>query len=157
MFGFVTELPALNFYNPLLNNPTSSEYIASVRSSVRSIDEIASAHLSMHPRLVSGSRDDIAGSTNLTSAMPYWSQHSVKSVTESSIGETNKKSPASVKFSSNFNCRQVVKSILGFCICVWTVLFLGATIVTVIYFAGKMSFATLHMKFKKKSISNRVD
>ena len=94
MFGFVTELPALNFYNPLLNNPSSSEYIASVRSSVRSIDEIASAHLSMHPRLVSGSRDDIAGSTNLTSAMPYWSQHSVKSVTESSIGETNKKSPA---------------------------------------------------------------
>lgn len=131
---YFTELPALNFYNPLLNNPSSSEYIASVRSSIRSIDEIASAHLSMHPRLANG-RDDTTGSTNLTSAMPYWSQHSVKSVDSSRVSETDKKSP--VTFSSNFSCRQAAKSILGFCICMWTVLFLGVTIATVIYFTGK--------------------
>ncbi|EFX88742.1 hypothetical protein DAPPUDRAFT_234097 [Daphnia pulex] len=135
----LSELPALNFYNPLLNNPSSSEYIASVRSSIRSIDEIASAHLSMHPRLAS---DGTIGSTNLTSASmlsPYWSQHSVKSVKSvdsSRASETNPKS--SVTFSSNFvSCRQAAKSILGFCICMWSVLFLGVTIATVIYFTGK--------------------
>lgn len=144
---YFAELPALNFYNPLLNNPSSSEYIASVRSNrIRSIDEIASAHLSMHPRLASD--DGTIGSTNLTSAsmqMPYWSQHSVKSVDSSRASETNPKS--SVTFSSNFvSCRQAAKSILGFCICMWSVLFLGVTIATVIYFTGKSS---LHMKLVK--------
>uniref|UniRef100_A0A0P6EP99 Nfx1-type zinc finger-containing protein n=1 Tax=Daphnia magna TaxID=35525 RepID=A0A0P6EP99_9CRUS len=130
----LSELPALNFYNPLLNNPSSSEYIASVRSSLRSIDETASGHLNMHPRLA-GVRDGSIGSTNPTSAVPYWSQNSVKSVESSHTSETEHKS--SITFSTS--CPHAAKSVLAVCVCIWTILFLGLAVTTVVYFTGKGS------------------
>ena len=132
---FHTELPALNFYNPLLNNPSSSEYIASVRSSIRSIDDIASPHLNMHPRLTRA-RDSV-GSTNLTSVVPYWSQSSVKSLETNSNTNTNEtKNKSAALFSSNFHCGLDGKSFWGFCISIWTIVLLGAAIAAVLYFTG---------------------
>lgn len=130
-----TELPALNYYNPLLNNPSSSEYIASVRSSIRSIDQIASAQF--HPRTIS-MRDSIpptTTATNVPSAFQLWGQNSsVKNLECHPTNDAKKTNNKSVTFSSNFTL--IGKSCWAFCISVWTVLLLGAAAGAALYFAG---------------------
>lgn len=118
----------------MLNNPSSSEYIASVRSSIRSINEIGSAQFNPHPRLIGKGRESVP-STVLTSASPYpWIPNAAKSSQSSDDSETKNKS---VIFSSNFNCGFVNKSFLGFCATVWTVLVLGVAAAGLLYFTGK--------------------
>lgn len=125
------DLPALTFYNPLLNNPSSSEYIASVRSSLRSIDQIPSApQLSLSPRLC----DDRSADSVVSSVPPslYWNsrQGAMKK------GDSEKKKPL---FTSNFHSTCCLhKPGGGFCIAVVVLLFIGIVISLAIYFTGNL-------------------
>lgn len=135
---FILDLPALTYFNPLLNNPSSSEYVASVRSSLRSssVSSQSNSPQSGAPR----KNSIFVSDTSAAIFASEWNQLPGRS--EIIIDERVKKEnlpsvilPAPKWINNHFidkksYCRSIILAFL------FVLVFLGAIVTLLIYFIG---------------------
>lgn len=134
------DLPALTYFNPLLNNPSSSEYVASVRSSLHS-SSISSQ--SNSPQSGTNRKDSIfVSDTSAAIFAKEWNQLPGRSeiIIDERVNKENLPSvnlPAPKWINNNFidkksYCRSIVLAFL------FVLVFIGAVVSLLIYFIGNL-------------------
>lgn len=142
------ELPALTFYNPLLNNPSSSEYVASVRSSLRSLDRLGAG--GNHGRQFHHPQRASMTSLNYMSARALWNQAKDRSLESNSVSMDSKRPSPNTSSSAQDKHRCQNSILIASCITLLTLVLTGVACLVYVfgeYFCFK--------NFNRKGVTQR--